>query len=120
MPRTPYRRHIDDVDSFALRLRQARERLNLSQRGLAFPGCSPAYISRIEGGARVPSLHIIKELSARLGVDADWLATGSSSGDAEATEELREALAAYKRAAGDSDHREEALERLIRSVERVL
>jgi hypothetical protein len=68
----------------------------------------------------VPSLHIIKELSARLGIDADWLATGSSSGDAQATEEVRDALAARKRAADDGDDRQEALERLIRSVERAL
>lgn len=120
MPRTPYRRHIDDVDSFAIRLRHTRERQGVSQRGLAFPGCSPAYISRIEGGERVPSLHIINELATRLGVGADWLATGRSSGEGEATEELREALAAYKRAADDSSGREDALKRLIRSVERVL
>jgi hypothetical protein len=36
MPRTPYRRHIDDVDSFALRLRQACERRSLSSAGWRF------------------------------------------------------------------------------------
>jgi transcriptional regulator with XRE-family HTH domain len=120
VPRTPYRRHIDDEDAFAIRLRRARERAGLSQRQLAFHGCSPAYISRIEGGERVPSLHIIRELATRLGVSAEWLATGAQDGDARATEEVRQALAAYRLAEKDGRRREQALEALIRSVERLL
>ena len=120
MPRTPYRRHIDSEDAFALRLRGAREEAGLSQRRLAFPGCSPAYISRIEGGERVPSLHIIRELATRLGVSAEWLATGTQDDDGRATEEVRRALAAYRLAQGDGRLGDAALERLIRSIERLL
>lgn len=48
----------------------------MSQRQLAFPGCTAAYISRIEAGARVPSLQMINQLADRLGVAPQWLATG--------------------------------------------
>jgi tetratricopeptide (TPR) repeat protein len=59
------------------RLRAAREAAGLSQRQLAFPGCSPAYISRIESGDRIPSLQLLRELGRRLGVSEDFLATGT-------------------------------------------
>jgi tetratricopeptide (TPR) repeat protein len=58
------------------RLREARERAGLSQRQLSFDGCSPAYISRIEAGERIPSLQLLREMGRRLGVSEDWLATG--------------------------------------------
>jgi transcriptional regulator with XRE-family HTH domain len=119
MPRTPYRRHIDSEDAFAVRLRTARDRAGLSQRQLAFPGCSPAYISRIEGGERVPSLHIIRELATRLGVSADWLATGTQDAGGVGTDDVRRALAAYRLAERDGGRRDQALEALIRSIERL-
>lgn len=78
MPRQPAS-HVDDPRQVALRLRSARERAGMSQRELSFPGCTAAYISRIEAGARVPSLQMINELSARLGVSPQWLATGVDS-----------------------------------------
>jgi tetratricopeptide (TPR) repeat protein len=58
------------------RLKEARERAGLSQRQLSFPGCSPAYISRIEAGDRIPSLQLLREMGGRLGVSEDYLATG--------------------------------------------
>jgi len=69
--------HVDDPKAVGLRLRAAREASGLSQRQLAFPGCSPAYISRIESGDRIPSLQLLRELGRRLGVSEDFLATGS-------------------------------------------
>jgi tetratricopeptide (TPR) repeat protein len=51
----------------------------LSQRQLSFPGCSPAYISRIESGDRIPSLQLLRELGKRLGVSEDYLATGAEA-----------------------------------------
>jgi len=68
--------HVDDPRAVGHRLRAAREAANLSQRQLAFPGCSPAYISRIESGDRIPSLQLLRELGRRLGVSEDFLATG--------------------------------------------
>src|SRR5437764_8550303 len=68
--------HIDSPREVGLRLRSARERAGLSQRQLAFPGCTAAYISRIEAGARVPSLQMVNQLALRLEVSGQWLATG--------------------------------------------
>ena len=67
------------------RLREARERAGLSQRQLSFPGCSPAYISRIEAGDRIPSLQLLREMGRRLGVSEDYLATGTERSDEAAT-----------------------------------
>lgn len=71
--------HVDDPKAVGERLRAAREAAALSQRQLAFPGCSPAYISRIEAGDRIPSLQLLRELGRRLGVTEDYLATGSDT-----------------------------------------
>jgi len=71
--------HVDDPKAVGQRLRTAREAVGLSQRQLAFPGCSPAYISRIEAGDRIPSLQLLRELGRRLGVSEDFLATGSEA-----------------------------------------
>ncbi len=68
--------HVDSPQAVGERLRAARVRAGLSQRQLAFPGCSPAYISRIESGDRIPSLQLLRELGKRLGVTEDFLATG--------------------------------------------
>jgi transcriptional regulator with XRE-family HTH domain len=58
------------------RLHAAREGAALSQRELSFPGCSAAYISRIERGERVPSLQVLRELARRTGVSEAQLAYG--------------------------------------------
>jgi len=68
--------HVDDPVAVGQRLRESRERAGLSQRQLSFEGCSPAYISRIEAGERIPSLQLLREMGRRLGVSEDWLATG--------------------------------------------
>ncbi|HEX2504611.1 MAG TPA: helix-turn-helix domain-containing protein, partial [Gaiellaceae bacterium] len=68
--------HVDSPKAVGERLREAREAAGLSQRQLAFSGCSPAYISRIEAGDRIPSLQLLRELGRRLNVSEDYLATG--------------------------------------------
>jgi tetratricopeptide (TPR) repeat protein len=75
MPRQPST-HVDDPVAVGQRLREARQTAGLSQRQLSFPGCTAAYVSRIEAGARVPSLQILNEFGKRLGVSAEYLATG--------------------------------------------
>jgi tetratricopeptide (TPR) repeat protein len=50
----------------------------MSQRELAFPGCTAVYICRIERGDRVPSLQVLRELARRLGIDEQFLATGTT------------------------------------------
>jgi tetratricopeptide (TPR) repeat protein len=68
--------HVDDPKNVGKRLRQARLDAGLSQRALSFPGCTPAYISRIEAGERVPSLQLIHEFARRLHVTPEFIATG--------------------------------------------
>jgi tetratricopeptide (TPR) repeat protein len=71
--------HVDDPIAVGQRLKEARERAGLSQRQLSYEGCSPAYVSRVEAGNRIPSLRVIAELAARLGVSDSWLATGKEN-----------------------------------------
>lgn len=74
--RSHYHSHVDDPVAAGQRLRNARIAAGLSQRQLAFPGCSAAYISRLEAGQRVASLQLLRKVAARLGVDEEFLATG--------------------------------------------
>jgi tetratricopeptide (TPR) repeat protein len=62
----------------------------LTQRDLSFEGCTAAYVSRIEAGARVPSLQILHEFAKRLGVTPEYLATGRP-GRGDLSSELLEA-----------------------------
>jgi tetratricopeptide (TPR) repeat protein len=85
--------HIDSPRELGIRLRAARERAGLSQRQLAFPGCTAAYISRLEAGARVPSLQMINQLALRLEVTGQWLATGVDAAVLEPVELLEAEVA---------------------------
>src|SRR5438128_4935437 len=69
--------HVDSAAALAERLRGARQRAGLSQRALARGICTPAYISRLEKGERIPSLQLLRRLADRLGANADELAAGS-------------------------------------------
>jgi tetratricopeptide (TPR) repeat protein len=90
MPRRPSDQHIDNPAAVGRRLRQTRIDAGLSQRALAFPGCTPAYISRIEAGQRIPSLQLLRELANRIGVDVEYLARGDAA-SAAVTDPLAEA-----------------------------
>ncbi|MGI8422466.1 MAG: helix-turn-helix domain-containing protein [Gaiellaceae bacterium] len=67
--------HVDDPRQLGRRLRETREGAGLSQRALSFPGCTSAYVSRIESGDRVPSLQLIHEFARRLKVSPSFLTT---------------------------------------------
>jgi transcriptional regulator with XRE-family HTH domain len=71
-----YHSHVDDPAAVGRRLKEARLAAGLSQRQLSFPGCSAAYISRLEAGDRVPSLQLLRKIAAKLGADEQFLATG--------------------------------------------
>jgi len=64
-------------ETIGQRLKRLRLDRDLSQRELAAPGVSYAYISRIEAGTRQPSVKALRRLAAKLGVSADYLETGS-------------------------------------------
>lgn len=68
--------HIDDLPALGRRLKQLRAARGLSQRDLAFEGCSYAYVSRIESGDRQPTRQVLEELAAKLGTTAHYLITG--------------------------------------------
>jgi tetratricopeptide (TPR) repeat protein len=68
------------------RLRRLRTERGLSQRELASPGVSYAYISRIEAGTRQPSVKALRKLARKLGVTTEYLETGQDVRD----DELRE------------------------------
>jgi tetratricopeptide (TPR) repeat protein len=75
--------HVDSAAALAERLREARLRVGLSQRALAKEICTPAYISRLEKGERIPSLQLLRQLADRLDTDADELASGVAKGAAD-------------------------------------
>src|SRR4051812_47465198 len=75
-------------ESVGERLKRLRGERGLSQRDLSSQGVSYAYISRIEAGARRPSVKALRKLAEKLGVSAEYLETGAEIGDAE-TRELR-------------------------------
>lgn len=89
--RTP---HFDDPVAVGLRVHEARETAGLSQRELAFPGCSAAYISRIERGERIPSLQVLREISRRTGVSEGVLAYGREPMEPAVAHRVREVEAA--------------------------
>src|SRR5919199_691426 len=66
----------DVRETIGQRLRRLRLERGLSQRDLAEPGVSYAYISRIEADARRPSLKALRILARRLRVSPEYLETG--------------------------------------------
>jgi transcriptional regulator with XRE-family HTH domain len=59
------------------RIRRLRKERGLSQRGLAAPGVSYAYLSRLEAGERIPSEKVLRTLAAKLGVTPLYLEVGT-------------------------------------------
>jgi tetratricopeptide (TPR) repeat protein len=74
-----YHSHVDNAEAVGRRLKEARLAGGFSQRQLAFPGCSAAYISRLEAGERVPSLQLLRKLAVKLNADENFLATGAAA-----------------------------------------
>ncbi len=110
-PRTP---HYDDPVAVGQRLHAAREAAGISQRELAFPGCSAAYISRIERGERIPSLQVMRELARRIGISEAALAFGHERLDAAVSDAVTAVEAAE--AAGDRAQLAKAYRALSRAA----
>ncbi|MHB8469022.1 MAG: helix-turn-helix domain-containing protein [Gaiellaceae bacterium] len=73
-------------ETIGQRLKRLRLEQSLSQRELAAPGVSYAYISRLEAGTRQPSVKALRKLAVKLGVTADYLETGADIGPADSRE----------------------------------
>jgi transcriptional regulator with XRE-family HTH domain len=97
-------------------LHAAREGAGISQRELAFPGCSAAYISRIERGERIPSLQVMRELARRIGISEAWLAYGRERIDPAVAEAVSAVETAE--AAGSSTDRVRAYRALSKAASR--
>jgi transcriptional regulator with XRE-family HTH domain len=65
------------AESVGARLRRLRLERGISQRDLSSPGVSYAYISRIEAGARTPSVKALRKLARKLAVSVEYLETGN-------------------------------------------
>jgi transcriptional regulator with XRE-family HTH domain len=94
------------------RLKRLRLERRLSQRELACPGVSYAYISRIEAGTRQPSVKALRKLARTLNVTTAYLETGSDIDDLE-ERELRLADAELALRLGDAAAAEGQLRRLF-------
>src|SRR3954471_7130273 len=73
-------------ETIGVRLRRLRRERGISQRALAAPGGSYAYISRIEAGERQPSTKALRQLAPKLGVSVEYLETGSDLRDVDQRE----------------------------------
>ena len=107
-PETP----LGAGETIGQRLKRLRLERGLSQRELAAPGVSYAYISRIEAGTRQPSVKALRKLAAKLGVSADYLETGSEL-DPAGARELRLTDLELAVRLGESDGVENGLEDVL-------
>jgi len=105
-----------EPEPIGVRLRRLRLERGLSQRELAGPGVSYAYISRIEAGTRRPSVKALRTLARTLGVSPEYLETGSELRDVD-ERELRLADAELQlRIGGEPEAAERAFAELLREA----
>ena len=106
----------DAPEPIGVRLRRLRLARGLSQRELAAPGVSYAYISRIEAGTRRPSVKALRMLARKLGVSPEYLETGSELRDVD-ERELRLADAELRLRIGhEPEQARTAFEELLREA----
>lgn len=70
-------RHFDLPKEVGRRIKEMRQYAGYSQRQLAHPGCSAAYISRMEAGDRTPSGQRLLKLAYALDTSPIYLALGA-------------------------------------------
>jgi transcriptional regulator with XRE-family HTH domain len=103
-------------ETIGARLKRLRLQKGLSQRDLSSPGVSYAYISRIEAGARTPSVKALRKLAQKLGVSVEYLETGRDIRDVD-DRELRLADAELElRLSEDISQAEEKLEHILQEA----
>jgi tetratricopeptide (TPR) repeat protein len=100
------------LSGIGARIKSLREARGLSQRAISGPGVSPAFISRIENGQRLPSVKAIRVIAKRLGVSPQFLETGHEL-SAEGQRELRVAEAEVRLRLGEDRGRAERELRLL-------
>jgi transcriptional regulator with XRE-family HTH domain len=101
------------AETIGARLKRLRLQRGLSQRDLSSPGVSYAYISRIEAGARTPSVKALRKLAQKLKVSVEYLETGRDIREVD-DRELRLADAELElRLTDDFSEAERKLERIL-------
>jgi tetratricopeptide (TPR) repeat protein len=101
------------TEGVGARLKRLRLQRGFSQRDLSSPGVSYAYISRIEAGARTPSVKALRKLAQKLGVSVEYLETGREIREVD-DRELRLADAELQlRLDAEPDAAEKKLEELL-------
>src|SRR5437870_386274 len=104
---------VSSREGVGQRLKRLRVARGFSQRDLSSPGVSYAYISRIEAGARTPSVKALRKLAQKLNVSVEYLETGRDIRDVD-DRELQLADAELDlRLVGDTAETEEKLERIF-------
>jgi transcriptional regulator with XRE-family HTH domain len=105
-------------EPIGVRLKRLRVERGLSQRDLSSPGVSYAYISRIEAGARTPSVKALRMLAQKLQVSVEYLETGRDIRDVD-ERELRLADAELEvRLGGNPTEAERKLNELLDEAQR--
>jgi len=105
------------TEGVGARLKRLRLRKGLSQRDLSSPGVSYAYISRIEAGARTPSVKALRKLAQKLEVSVEYLETGQDMREVD-DRELRLADAELElRLAETPDEPEQKLRAILQEAE---
>lgn len=99
------------------RLRRLRVAKGLTQRELAAPRYTHAYVSTIEAGRRKPSRRALEHFASRLGIDVEELETGRPA-DLEARLELGLNEARIALSEGRLEETEEALRQVVRRAKR--
>lgn len=97
--------------SIGARIKRLRQDKGLTQKALAEPDYTHAYISTIEAGKRQPSPEALRHFAEKLGVTADELVTGRTP-DLEPRLELLAAEARRLISAGQRDEAEATLQQL--------
>jgi transcriptional regulator with XRE-family HTH domain len=106
------------AETIGARLKRLRLQRGLSQRDLSSPGVSYAYISRIEAGARTPSVKALRKLAQKLEVSVEYLETGRDIREVD-DRELRLADAELElRLSGDVASAERKLEDIYKEADR--
>src|SRR6266550_2372486 len=104
---------VSSREGVGQRLKRLRVARGFSQRDLSSPGVSYAYISRIEAGARTPSVKALRKLAQKLGVSVEYLETGREIRDVD-DRELKLADAELQlRLESDTTSAEQTLENVL-------
>ena len=104
-------------ESVGERIRRLRHERGLSQRQISGPGFSYAYISRIEAGARQPSVKALRKIAAKLGVSPEFLETGEELAPSDEREIRLSNAELELRLADDPTAAEEALRAVLADAE---